>query len=88
MKKEIIVTLTRVFKKEVEITIPTELVKGMTDEEIQVFLSEEYDYPTEEDYFDSAELEHILHREDDLADADTDRFDIYENGRNTYGGHL
>jgi hypothetical protein len=86
MKKEIIVTLTRVFKKEVEITIPTELVKGMTDEEIQYYLQDEHDYDYIEEQFEHAESIDIPH--DEAIYVDTDRFDIYEDGKQTYGGHL
>ena len=38
--------------------------------------------------FDMVEYEEIPFDEDSLKDADTDRFDIYEDGKIIYGGHL
>jgi hypothetical protein len=80
-----IVTLTRMYKKEVEIEVEPNLIKGMSDEEIATFLMEEHDYTMEDDLFELAEFEQVAF--DDIVD--TDRYDIYnENGKNVYGGHL
>ena len=38
--------------------------------------------------FDMVEYEEIPFNQDSLKDADTDRYDIYENGKIIYGGHL
>ena len=84
-----IVTLTRVFKKEVEIEIPKDLLKGMNEEQIHTFLMEEYVFEDEDKLFESAELVQIDFEEDSLNEADTDRFDIEDdNGKKIYGGHL
>jgi hypothetical protein len=88
MGKKVTVTLTRVFKKEVEVVISDELIKGMTDEEIATFLMEEYDTEGEDKVFENAEYEQIPHEEDSLDGVDTDRFDIFEGEKKTYGGHL
>jgi|TARA_R110000772_G_scaffold57163_1_gene129666 hypothetical protein len=88
MKKKVTVTLTRVYMKEVEIEINNDLIKGMTDEEIATFLMEEYSFEEEDELFDKAELEMVSHDEDSLATVDTDRFDIYEDDKQVYGGHL
>lgn len=79
-------TLTRVFKKELLIEVDEELIKGMSAEQIGTFLLEQsFDYNAE---FEKAELEQIDFNEDSLNEADTDRFDIYDNGKHIYGGHL
>ena len=88
MKKQVIVTLTKVYKREVEREVSAELIEGMTDEEIQTFLIEEWDEDDLDDdgLFENVELKEIPFEES--AYADTDRFDIYEDGKCTYGGHL
>ncbi len=88
MKKQVIVTLTKVYKREVEREVSAELIEGMNDEEIQTFLMEEWDEVCldDEGVFENVELKEIPFEES--AYVDTDRFDIYENGKCTYGGHL
>ena len=84
-----IVTLTRVFKKEVTIEINKDLLKGMNEEQIQTFLMEEYEREDEDKLFENAELVQIDFDEDSLNEADTDRFDIEDdNGIHIYGGHI
>jgi hypothetical protein len=84
-----IVTLTKVFKKEVKIEVDKELLKGMSEEQIHTFLTENYNYPNEDKLFDEAEFIEIGFSEDSLSEADTNRFDIKdENGNNIYGGHI
>jgi hypothetical protein len=84
-----IVSLTRVFKKEVTIEISKDLLKGMDEDQIQTFLMEEYEHEDEDKLFENAELVQIDFDEDSLNEADTDRFDIEDgNGNNIFGGHL
>lgn len=84
-----IVTLTRVYKKEVTIGINEDLLKGMDEEQIQTFLTEKYEPEDEDKLFENAELVQIDFDEDSLNEADTDRFDIEDSkGNNIYGGHL
>ena len=92
MKKQVIVTLTKVYKREVEREVSAELIEGMTDEEIQTFLIEEWDEVDLDDdgskwkNFEYVELEEISSVVSPYVD--TDRFDIYEDGKQVYGGHL
>jgi hypothetical protein len=88
MKKQVIVTLTKVYKREVEREVSAELIEGMTDEEIQTFLMEEWDEVDLDDdgLFEMVELIEIPFEES--AYVDTDRFDIYDGDEQVYGGHL
>lgn len=88
MKKQVIVTLTKVYKREVEREVSAELIEGMTDEEIQTFLMEEWDEVDLDDdgLFEMVELKEIPFEES--AYVDTDRFDIYDGDEQVYGGHL
>lgn len=88
--KTAIVKFTRVYKREVEREIPQKLIKGKTEEEIADFLMKGgHEIDTWDDgLFDMVEYEEIEFNEDSLEDADTDRYDIYENGKIIYGGHL
>jgi len=82
-------SLTRVYKKEIQIVVDKDLLKGMNEEQIQTFLMEEYGYEDEDKLFENAELVQIGFGENSLNEADTDRFDIEDdNGNNVYGGHL
>jgi len=83
------VSLTKVYKKEIQIVVDQDLLKGMNEEQIQTFLMEEYEYEDEDKLFENAELVQIGFRQNSLNEADTDRFDIEDdNGNNVYGGHL
>lgn len=88
MKKQVIVTLTKVYKREVEREVSAELIEGMTDEEIQTFLMEEWDEVDldDEGVFENVELIEIPFEESPYVY--TDRYDIYEDGKQVYGGHL
>ena len=88
MSKTVIVTFTRVYKRVVEREVSEELVKDMTDEQIHTFLIEEWVEVDDNDngLFEDVELELIQHEESEHAD--TDRFDIYQDDVNVYGGHL
>ena len=88
MKKKTTVTLKRFYFKEVEIEIDTNFLNGKTDEEIADFLMEDYPYEEEEELFENAELEELEIDSNGVIEEDTDRFDIYENGEQVYGGHL
>jgi hypothetical protein len=74
-------------KKQV-IEVSAELIEGMTDEEIQTFLMEEWDEVDLDDdgLFEMVELIEIPFEES--AYVDTDRFDIYDGDEQVYGGHL
>mgnify|MGYP003647940167 CR=1 FL=1 len=93
MEQKVTVTLKRFYFKEVKIEVYNELLKGMNHEEISDYLIEKWSNPYDEDaLFDKAEL-------DDLGidfkigcgatiQEDTDRYDIYEGGKQVFGGHL
>ena len=87
-----IITLTRVYKKEVQIVVDEELLKGKNEEQITDFLWNEYNYPNEEeleDLFENTKFVEISFNEDSLSEADTDRYDIEdEEGNIIHGGHL
>ena len=87
-KKQVVLTLKRFYFKEVEIVVDDELIKGKTDEEISDFLIEDYPYEEEEELFKNSELEELEINSNGAINEDTDRFDIYEDNEQTYGGHL
>jgi len=82
---EVKVTLRRFYFKEVEITIDNELLKGMSHEEIGDYLIEEW---SPIDDFDGAKLHHLEVDIGGTIHQDTDRYDIYENNKKVFGGHL
>jgi hypothetical protein len=81
-----VVTLSRVYKKEVKIEIDPKKLKSMGVEEIHDYIDKvfETETPEQDELFDKAELEEI-----GGEDIDSDRFDITdESGNVIYGGHL
>ena len=88
MKQKVTVTLKRFYFKEVEIEIDNKLLKGMSNKEIATYLMEEYPYNTEDELFDKAELDNLEIDEGGIIHEDTDRYDIYEDDNQVYGGHL
>ena len=88
MEQKVIVTLKRFYFKEVEIEIDNELLKGMSHEEIATYLMEEHRYDNEDELFDKAELDDLEIDAGGVIDEDTDRYDIYEDDKQVYGGHL
>jgi len=86
---EVKVTLKRFYFKEVEIEIDNELLKGMNHEEISDYLIEKWSHHYDEDaLFDKAELDDLEVDVGGTIQEDTDRYDIYENGKQVFGGHL
>ena len=71
-----------------EIEIDNELLKGMSHEEIATYLMEEHRYDNEDELFDKAELDDLEIDAGGVIDEDTDRYDIYEDDKQVYGGHL
>jgi len=77
-----VLTLTRVYYKEVKIELDNSLLKGLSNEEIAEYLIGDYPYDEEESLFSQAELQ-------DGEPDDEDRYDIYDDmGNQVYGGHL
>tara|TARA_R110002020_G_scaffold188551_1_gene387275 strand:- start:1128 stop:1394 length:267 start_codon:yes stop_codon:yes gene_type:complete len=88
MEQKVTVTLKRFYFKEVEMEIDNELIKGMSHEQIGDYLVEEHYYHNLENVFKQSEMKvlpksYLLHP----IDA-TDRYDIYEDNNQVYGGHL
>tara|TARA_R100000988_G_scaffold103024_1_gene80421 strand:+ start:316 stop:582 length:267 start_codon:yes stop_codon:yes gene_type:complete len=88
MEQKVTVTLKRFYFKEVEIEIDNELLKGMSHEEIATYLMEEHRYDNEDELFDKAELDDLEIDAGGVIHEDTDRYDIYEDNNQVYGGHL
>jgi hypothetical protein len=88
MEQKVTVTLKRFYFKEVEIEIDNELLKGMSHEEIATYLMEEHRYDNEDELFDKAELDDLEIDAGGVIHEDTDRYDIYEDDKQVYGGHL
>lgn len=88
MEHKVTVTLKRFYFKEVEIEIDNELLKGMSHEEIATYLMEEHRYNNEDELFDKAELDDLEIDAGGVIHEDTDRYDIYEDNNQVYGGHL
>ena len=95
MEQKVTVTLKRFYFKEVEMEIDNELIKGMSHEEIATYLIEEHRYDNEDELFDKAELDDLVVSHSSLEidgegviHEDTDRYDIYEDNNQVYGGHL
>ncbi len=88
MEQKVTVTLKRFYFKEVEIEIDNELLKGMSHEEIATYLMEEHRYDNEDELFDKAELDDLEIDAGGVIHEDTDRYDIYEDDNQVYGGHL
>jgi len=90
MKRTIKVTLTRLYKKEVVVEVNNEKFANMTEEEIADALMNNCEVDDEDKLFEKAELQQIDFNEEVMGiDADTDRYDIYnEEGEQIYGGHL
>jgi len=82
------VTLKRFYFKEVEIEVDNELLRGMDCEQISTFLVEEHCIEKEESLFEDAKLEELEVNNEGKIYEDTDRYDIYEDGKQVYGGHL
>ena len=85
MKKKVVVKMYQKLVKEVEVEVDASLVEGKTNEEIQDLL-ESGSFINDEDLnnlFDKAELETL-----DSSSEQEDRYDIYENDTQVYGGHL
>jgi len=82
------ITLKRFYFKEVEIEVDNKLLEGMDDEEISDFLIEEYSPQCHEDDFNKVEYQHLEIDHKDKIQEDTDRYDIYRNGKQVFGGHL
>ena len=68
--------------------IDNELIKGMSHEEIATYLIEEHRYDNEDELFDKAELDDLEIDGEGVIYEDTDRYDIYEDNNQVYGGHL
>ena len=90
-----IITLTRLYKKEVKFQLDPMLVIGKSREEIGEYLcsfDSPINYEASEDLFNEAEIEIIStpHNADEvLEDVVGDRFDIEsDKGVPLYGGHL
>ncbi len=91
MNQKVTVTLSRFYFKELEITIDNELLKGMSHEEIADYLIEEWspiDDDNEDEAFAGAKLQHLEVDIGGTIHQDTDRYDIYENNKQVFGGHL
>lgn len=88
MEQKVTVTLKRFYFKEVEMEIDNELIKGMSHEEIATYLIEEHRYDNEDELFDKAELDDLEIDGEGVIYEDTDRYDIYEDNNQVYGGHL
>ena len=88
MEQKVTVTLKRFYFKEVEIEIDNELLKGMSHEEIATYLMEEHRYNNEDELFDKAKLDDLEIDARGVIHEDTDRYDIYEDDNQVYGGHL
>ncbi len=89
MEHKVTVTLKRFYFKEVEIEVNNELLKGMSHEEIATYLMEEqYHHYDEDALFDKAELDDLEIDAGGIIYEDTDRYDIYEDDNQVYGGHL
>lgn len=88
MEQKVTVTLKRFYFKEVEIEIDNELLKGMSHEEIATYLMEEHRYDNEDELFNKAELDDLEIDAGGVIYEDTDRYDIYEDDNQVYGGHL
>ena len=88
MEQKVTVTLKRFYFKEVEIEIDNELLKGMSHEEIATYLTEEHRYNNEDELFNKAELDDLEIDAGGVIHEDTDRYDIYEDDNQVYGGHL
>lgn len=82
------VTLKRFYFKEVEIEVDNKLLRGMGAEQISTYLMEEYPYDEEDEEFNKAELQDLEVDHKGKIHEDTDRYDIYDNGEQVYGGHL
>ena len=83
-----IVTLKRFYFKEVEIEVDNKLLRGMELEQISTYLMEEYPYDEEDEEFDKAELQDLEIDYKGRIYEDTNRFDIYEDGKPVYGDLL
>lgn len=81
-------TYTKLYKKTVvaEINL-SEFPEGITDEQIDEVL---YFKDLPQPDFDGVEAEEIEHpdRHGYIEGVDEDRYDIYRDGKKTYGGHL
>ena len=90
MSKTVILTFTKVYKREVERELPQELIKGKTLGEIEDLLLEgRHGIDTNDNgLFDMVEYEEIPFDEYSLMDADTDRYDIWIGDKKVHGGHL
>ena len=81
--KKTSITLTRIYKKEVSFTLPSETTEGLTYNEItDLFTSGDFEMPDFliEDEFNLAESELI---------TGGGRYDVYdEQGNHVWGGHL
>ena len=62
--------------------------RSTSREQIATYLMEEYPYEEEEELFKKAKLETLEIDHNNQILTDTDRYDIYENGKQVYGGHL
>ncbi len=88
MEKRTTVTLNRFYFKRIEIEVDNSLLKGKTEEEIAEFLTEDFVIENEDQLFEQSELDSLEIDSGGIIYEDTDRFDIYENGKHVYGGHL
>ena len=82
-KKKVVITLQRVYYKQIEFEIETDVFEGLTDEEIAVQIIE--------GNFDDSEVDNLFGEAslDGGEEGEECRYDIYdENGKLTYGGHL
>jgi hypothetical protein len=83
-------TLKRFYFKEVELEISQEILKNKTEEEIANLLTEDIPVDSEEidNLFKQAEMYDLEIDHEGKIYEDTDRYDIYDNGEQVYGGHL
>ena len=82
-EKKIILTLQRVYKKEIEVDVSDSRFDGMSDEEIADILMNE-------DIIDEDIIGNLFADAsfDEFDNVEGDRYDIYEGNRQVYGGHL
>ncbi len=89
--KKVLISLTKLYKKELNFYVDPELIEGKSDEEIADYLMEVYDYQEKDELLEEQELESIDFPDNHgyIDGVDSDRYDVFdEKGKQTYGGHL
>ena len=82
-EKKIVLTLQRVYKKEIEIEVDSEQFEGLSNEEI-------VDKLCDGEGIDETEIDNSFADASfyEFDNVEGDRYYIYEDGKNIYGGHL